>query len=97
LLGFVGCGVRIGKLVYEAVQRDAFLYATAVSKFLLTFYKITNHIARKYFGLVKRQVSVCEIIHSVKFISIRQNTKSLCAAFTAGRKLISLLTINNIQ
>src|SRR5690349_12966431 len=57
---FIGIGID------GTVKHDTALYPDRIIEFFFAFYKITDHITYQYFRVLERQVSMSEIVHSLK-------------------------------
>jgi len=62
LFGFAGSFMCIGESINGPVQGDPILYTLWEIKFLLSFHKIADKIAHQYFGVIKRQICVGQVI-----------------------------------
>jgi hypothetical protein len=60
--GFPGSFMCIGESINGPVQGDPVLNALWKIKFLLSFHKIADQVTHQYFGVIKRQICVGQVI-----------------------------------
>src|SRR5437016_11236605 len=65
----------ISEFINCAVQANAFLNAAGKIVLLFPFYKITDHIAHGYFGMMKRKPCMGKIIHDANLCKVYGFTK----------------------
>jgi hypothetical protein len=83
----------IGKMINFPVQPDAFLYGKGIVKLLPAFNIVTDHIAQKNIGFIKRKVCMGQVVHvEDKDMQISDAFGMYCAI---KKKLMPFLLFNS--